>query len=391
MDNFTFKSPTQFVFGRGTHREVGKYAARCGAKKVMVLYGGGSVVRNGILQEVVDSLDAADLDFIVAGGVQPNPISSFVYSAIDAAREEKIDFMLAVGGGSVIDTAKAVAAGVPYDGDFMDFYRGKGVTEALPVGVVLTIAAAGSEGSPNTVITDVETRVKKGARGECLRPQFAILNPELTFTLNKYQSACGISDMMAHIFERYFTKTPDNAVTDRMCEAILLAVKDVAMRVIIDSEDYEAQAALMWSGMLAHNNICGVGREQDWASHALAHQVSGVYDAAHGAALAAIFPAWMKYCVDEDVDRFARVAVNVWGVNAADYADDKKALALAGIAKYEGFLRGIGMPTRLTQLDVPEDAIPQLVELLFKVSGDTVGYFKKLTPADVEAIYRLAL
>jgi alcohol dehydrogenase YqhD (iron-dependent ADH family) len=163
------------------------------------------------------------------------------------------------------------------------------------------------------------------------------------------------------------------------------------MRVIIDSEDYEAQAALMWAGMLAHNNICGVGREQDWASHALAHQVSGVFDAAHGAALAVIFPAWMKYCVDEDIDRFARLAVNVWGVNVADYDGEKKALALAGIAKYEEFLRSIGMPTKLSQLDVTEDAVPQLVELLFKVSGDTVGYFKKLTPADVEAIYRLAL
>lgn len=388
MDNFTFKSPTQFVFGRGTHAQAGKYAARCGAKKVMVLYGGGSVITNGVLQTVLDSLDAAGLDFIVAGGVQPNPVSSYVYQAIEAAREEKVDFMLAVGGGSVIDTAKAVAAGVPYDGDFLDFYRGKGVKEALPVGVVLTIAAAGSEGSPNTVITDEETKIKKGASGECLRPQFAILNPELTFTLNAYQSACGISDMMAHIFERYFTKTKDNAVTDRICEGLLLAITEKAMDVIIDREDYEAQAAIMWAGMLAHNNICGVGREQDWGSHALAHQLSALFDAAHGAALAVVFPAWMKYVVDEDVDLFARIAHNVWGVAMSD---DKRQMALDGIAAYENFLRGIGMPTNLAQLDVPEEAIPQLVELAFAPGGSTIGYFKKLTPADVEAVYRLAL
>lgn len=386
MDNFTFKSPTQFVFGRGTQSQVGKYAARYGAKKVMVLYGGGSAVRSGLIQEVAESLDAADVEFFVVGGVQPNPVSSFVYDAIEAARAENVDFLLAVGGGSVIDTAKAVAAGVPYSGDFLDFYRGKAVKEALPVGVVLTISAAGSEGSPNTVITDEATMIKKGASGDCLRPVFSILNPELTFTLPKYQTACGISDMMAHIFERYFTKTRENAVTDRMCEGLLLAIKDSAMRVIIDNEDYEAQAALMWASTLAHNNICGVGREQDWGSHALAHQLSALFDAAHGAALAVVFPAWMKYCLDEDVELFARMAVNVWGVEPAE---DKKAVALAGIECYLDFLRSIGMPTTLAQLDVAEADIPRLVELLFAAGG--AGRFKKLTPADAEAIYRLAL
>ena len=386
MDNFTFKSPTQFVFGRGTQSQVGKYAARYGAKKVMVLYGGGSAVRSGLIQEVAESLDAADVEFFVVGGVQPNPVSSFVYDAIEAARAENVDFLLAVGGGSVIDTAKAVAAGVPYSGDFLDFYRGKAVKEALPVGVVLTISAAGSEGSPNTVITDEATMIKKGASGDCLRPVFSILNPELTFTLPKYQTACGISDMMAHIFERYFTKTKENAVTDRMCEGLLLAIKDSAMRVIIDNEDYEAQAALMWASTLAHNNICGVGREQDWGSHALAHQLSALFDAAHGAALAVVFPAWMKYCLDEDVELFARMAVNVWGVEPAG---DKKAVALAGIECYLDFLRSIGMPTTLAQLDVAEADIPRLVELLFAAGG--AGRFKKLTPADAEAIYRLAL
>lgn len=388
MDNFTFQSPTQFIFGADTHKRAGKYMAQCGGKRALVLYGGGSVLRSGVLHEVLDSLDAAGVDCVALGGVQPNPGSSFVYQAIETAREAQVDFLLAVGGGSVIDTAKAVALGAPYAGDFLDFYRGKPVTEALPVGVVLTIPAAGSEGSPNTVITDEENKIKKGTKADCLRPKFSVLNPELTFTLPKYQSACGISDMMSHILERYFTKTPDNAVTDRMCEAVLLAVKDVAMRVIIDSEDYQAQASLMWAGMLAHNNICGVGREQDWASHALAHQLSALFDSAHGAALAVIFPAWMRYCLDEDVERFARLAANVWDVPASD---DKRQMALAGIERYQEFLRSLGLPTRLEHLDVPEEAIAELVELLVAANGPTVGNFKKLTAADAEAIYRLAL
>ena len=388
MENFTFKSPTQFIFGMDTHKRAGKYVAQCGGKRALVLYGGGSVLRSGVLHEVVDSLDAAGVDCVTLGGVQPNPGSSFVYKAIEAAREARVDFLLAVGGGSVIDTAKAVAMGAPYGGDFLDFYRGKPVEEALPLGVVLTIPAAGSEGSPNTVITDEENKIKKGTKADCLRPQFAILNPQLTFTLPKYQSACGISDMMSHILERYFSKTPDNAVTDRMCEAVLLAVKDVAMRVIIDNEDYQAQANLMWAGMLAHNTICGVGREQDWASHALAHQISALFDSAHGAVLAVIFPAWMRYCLDEDVERFARLAANVWEVPESD---DKRQMALAGIERYQEFLRGLGLPTKLAHLDVPEESIPELVELLVASNGPTVGNFKKLTAADAEAIYRLAL
>lgn len=389
MDNFVFQSPTKFVFGKGTHHDVGKYVAELGVKKALVLYGGGSVVNSGVLEDVLASLAQAGVEFLSAGGIQPNPISTFVYDAIEGARDENIDFLLAVGGGSVIDTAKAVAAGLKYDGDFLDFYRGTArIKEALPIGVVLTIPAAGSEGSPNTVITDVETNVKKGAAAECLRPRFAILNPELTYTLNTYQSACGISDMMAHIFERYFTRTKENAVTDRLCEGLLLAIKSVAMRVIIDREDYEAEAALMWASTLAHNNICGVGRVQDWGSHALAHGVSALFEAAHGAALAAIFPAWMKYVVDEDVERFAHIAHVLWDVAESD---DKKQMALDGIAAYEDFLRTIGMPTRLTQLDVPEDRIGELVELAYALGNSTVGQFKKLTPEDAEAVYRLAL
>lgn len=385
MENFIFTSSTQFVFGADEHKRTGKYIAQCGGKKALVLYGGGSVLRSGRLQEVVESLDAAGVDCVVQGGVQPNPGSSFVYQAIEAARAENVDFLLAVGGGSVIDTAKAVAAGVPYSGDFLDFYRGRPVEKALPVGVVLTIPAAGSEGSPNTVITDEENKIKKGTKSDCLRPQFAILNPELTFTLPKYQSACGICDMMSHILERYFTKTQDNAVTDRMCEAVLLAVKDSAMRVIIDSEDYQAQAALMWAGMLAHNNICGVGREQDWASHALAHQLSALYDVAHGAALAVVFPAWLRYCLDEDVNLFAQLAARVWQVPESD---DKRQMGLQGIERFQDFLRGLGLPSKLEHLDVPAEAIPQLVEQLHAACGDTVGNFKKLTMADAEAIYK---
>lgn len=388
MDNFVFKSPTKFIFGEGTHKEAGKYVLECGAKKVLVLYGGQSAINSGLLDAVCISLQEAGVDFVSLGGVQPNPISSYVYKAIDAAKEEGIDFILAVGGGSVIDTAKAIGAGLCYDGDFLDFYKGKAVEACTPVATILTIAAAGSEGSPNTVITDESTMIKCGAGGECMRPIFSILDPTLTFTLPRYQSACGISDMVAHVCERYFTHTKNVDITDRFCEAILLTVKDNAIKVIIDCEDYNAQAEIMWAGTQAHNNMCGIGRVQDWASHDMSHQLSAIHGIAHGAALAVMFPAWMKYVVDEDVERVAQFASRVWDVPVSD---DKKAMAMEGIARHEDFLKTIGMPTRLAHLDVSEEQIPELVEVLARTGRKTIGSFKKLTMEDVANIYKLAL
>lgn len=295
MDNFTFYSPTYFAFGKKQEENVGHYVKRFGGSKVLLHYGGGSAIRSGLLERVKKSLEASGITYVELGGVKANPRSGLVYQGIDICRKEGVDFVLAIGGGSAIDSAKAIAAGAVYQGDFWDFYQGKPVNEALPVGTVLTIAAAGSEGSPDSVITNENGRYKRGATGEGLRPAFSVLNPELTQTLPAYQTACGITDIMAHLFERYFTTTKEVEVTDRMIEGLLLTMIHEGPRVIADPDNYQARANIMWAGTMAHNNSCGVGRVQDWSSHNIEHELSAEYDCAHGAGLAAVFPAWMKY------------------------------------------------------------------------------------------------
>ena len=313
MNNFTFYSPTYFVFGKDQENNAGQYVKRFGGSKVLLHYGGGSVVRSGLLARVKASLEKEGLSYVELGGAKPNPHSGLVYEGIALCRKENVDFVLAVGGGSTIDSAKAIAAGAVYDGDFWDFYCGKPVEKALPVGTVLTIAAAGSEGSPDSVITKEEGMLKRGASGEALRPVFSILNPALTQTLPAYQTACGVTDIMAHLFERYFTNTKDVEVTDRVIEGLLMTMIHEAPKVIKNPDDYQSRANIMWAGMLAHNNCCGVGRDQDWASHCIEHELSALYDCAHGAGLAVIFPAWMQYNMNHDVMRFAQLASRVWG------------------------------------------------------------------------------
>ena len=295
MNNFIFYSPTEFVFGRDTEAQTGALVQKYGARKVMIVYGGGSVIRSGLLARVEKSLQEVGIPYCMLGGVQPNPIDTKVYEGIDLCRKENVDMMLAVGGGSVIDTAKAIAAGVPYNGDFWDFYIGKAiVTKALKVAVVLTIPAAGSEGSGNTVITKVDGLQILSLRAPgVLRPVFAVMNPELTYTLPPFQTACGIADMMAHIMERYFTNTKDVEIGDRLCEGTLLAIIKEATTVMKEPENYGARANLMWCGTIAHNGTCGVGCEEDWASHFLEHEISAIYIATHGAVLSVIFPKSM--------------------------------------------------------------------------------------------------
>lgn len=389
MNNFSFYSPTYFVFGRGTENEAGKYVKRFGGSKVLIHYGGGSVVRSGLLDRVKASLRKAGIDFTELGGVMPNPRSGLVYEGIDLCRREAVDFILAVGGGSAIDSAKAIAAGVVYDGDFWDFYEGKPVNKALPLGTVLTIAAAGSEGSGDSVITKEEGMLKRGASGEALRPVFSILNPELTQTLPPYQTACGATDIMAHVLERYFTNTKEVEVTDRLCEAILLTMVKEVPRVIEDPDNYEARANIMWAGMVAHNNIVGVGRDQDWSSHAIEHELSALYDVAHGAGLAVIFPAWMTYVMKHDINRFAQIAVRVWGCQM-NFANPEET-AKEGIRRFKQFLTSIGMPISFKELGAREEDIPLMVEKLGLGEKDTIGGFVALTAKDVENIYRLAL
>ena len=391
MNNFTFYSPTYFVFGKDEENNVGKYVKRFGGTKVLIHYGGGSVVRSGLLNRVKQSLPAEGLSFIELGGVKPNPRSGLVYEGIDLCRKEKVDFVLAVGGGSTIDSSKAIAAGTVYEGDFWDFYSGKLVTKALPVGTILTIAAAGSEGSPDSVITKEEGMFKRGATGEGLRPTFSILNPALTQTLPPYQTACGITDIMAHLFERYFTNTTDVEVTDRVIEGLLMTMIHEGPKVIADPNDYQARANIMWAGMIAHNNCCGVGRDQDWASHNLEHELSALYDCAHGAGLAVVFPAWMEYTMNHDVMRFAQVANRVWGC-AMDF-QHPEITAKAGIQAFRAFLKSIGMPQTMAEVGGKEEDIPYLAHTAAygNDNGGTLGGFVVLKEEDMANIYRLML
>ena len=390
MNNFVFYSPTEFVFGKNTEVQVGALARKYGAQKVMIVYGGGSVVRSGLLDRVKQSLQEAGVAYCEMGGVQPNPTDGKVYEGIQLCRREQVDMMLPVGGGSVIDTAKAIAAGVLYDGDFWDFFIGRAkVEKALKVAVVLTIPAAGSEGSGNTVITKTETLQKLGlCAPEHLRPVFSIMNPELTYTLPAYQTACGIADMMAHIMERYFTNTPDVEISDRLCEGTLTAIIKEAYRVKQQPDNYAARANIMWCGTVAHNGICGVGREEDWASHALEHEISAIYDVAHGAGLAVIFPAWMAFMAEHNPAKIAQFAHRVFDIPKSE---DLEEMALAGTARLKHFFRYMGLPVSFKELGIEHPDIDRMLVSLRRNKGELLGNYVKLTMTDCREIYRLAL
>ena len=389
MNNFQFYSPTCFVFGKDTEESTGQYVERFGGSRVLIHYGSGSVVKTGLLDRVKASLAAKGISYIELGGVKPNPRSGLVYEGIELCRKEKIDFILAVGGGSVIDSAKAIAAGAVYDGDFWDFFLGKSITKALPLGTVLTIAATGSEGSPDTIITHEEGMYKRAADGDAVRPMFSIMNPELTMTLPAYQTASGITDIMSHVMERYFTRTKDVEITDRLSEGILLAMIKEAKRVMADPNNYEARANIMWAGTVAHNDSVGVGRQQDWGTHHLEHELSALYDCAHGAGLAIMYPAWMTYAMKQDVNRFAQFAVRVWGCQMN--FEDPEVTAREGIAAYKAFVKSIGMPTTLGEIGGKRRGYPDpwLQTCFYKKPNH--GSFIKLTEESSAEVYRLAL
>ncbi|MBU3856604.1 MAG: iron-containing alcohol dehydrogenase [Candidatus Phocaeicola excrementipullorum] len=389
MNNFMFYSPTEFVFGKETELQTGALVKKFHGTKALIVFGGGSVLRSGLLERVKESLDKEGIAHVEMGGVQPNPTDPKVYEGIGLGRREKVDFLLPVGGGSVIDTAKAIAAGIPYDGDFWDFFTGKAVPEkALRIGVVLTIPAAGSEGSGNSVITKTDGLKKLSLRTpEVLRPAFAVMNPELTYTLPAWQTASGITDMMAHIMERYFTNTADTEVTDRLCEGTLKAIIKEALTVIKEPENYGARANIMWAGTIAHNGICGVGCEEDWASHFMEHEVSALYDVTHGAGLAVIFPAWLTYMADHNVRKVAQFANRVWDVPASE---DKKAMALEGVVRMKAFLHEIGMPITFRELGIENPDISALVCRLHENKGEFVGNYVKLDRQATRQIYETA-
>ena len=384
MNNFTFYSPTEFVFGRETESRTAELVKKYGGSKVLIVYGGGSVIRSGLLARVESVLSDAGIAYVELGGIQPNPTDPKVYEGIELGRREGIDFILPVGGGSVIDTAKAIAVGIPYEGDFWDFFIGK----AVRIGVVLTIPAAGSEGSGNSVITKLDGLKKLSLRTpEVLRPAFAVMNPELTYTLPAWQTACGITDMMAHIMERYFTNTEDTEVTDRICEGTLKAIIYEAMRVTIEPCNYGARANLMWAGMIAHNGTCGVGCEEDWSSHFLEHEVSAVYNVSHGAGLAVIFPAWLTYMAEHHAGKVAQYAARVWDVPKST---DCKAMALEGIRRFKSFLHSIGMPVTFRELGIEHPDIDLLVKKFHENKGERVGNYFPLDSKASREIYEIA-
>lgn len=390
MENFNFYSPTEFVFGKGRENECGTYVKKFGGSKVLVHYGSGSVVKSGLLDRVKKALESQSIPYVELGGVKPNPRDTLVYEGIELCKKENVDFILAVGGGSVIDSSKAIAVGVPYDGDFWDFYCGKSeIKAAIPVATVLTIAAAGSEGSGDSVITKENGMLKRGAGSEFMRPKFSIMNPELTCTLPAYQTACGATDIMAHVFERYFTNTTEVEITDRLCEAVLMTMVKETPRVIADPNNYEARANIMWAGTVAHNGIVGVGRSQDWNSHGIEHELSALYDCAHGAGLAVIMPSWMEFVMSHNVMRFAQMASRVFGVpmNFENPEDTAK----KGIKAFRTFLRSIGMPINFSELGAKEEDIPYLVEKFGLGKDGRTGGFVSLSSEDVASIYKIAV
>lgn len=391
MNNFTFYSPTEFVFGRSTQKQTGELCRRYGATRVMIVYGGGSVVRSGLLDEVKASLAEAGLEFCELGGVQPNPVDTKVREGLEVARRFKPDFMLPVGGGSVIDTAKSIAVGYFYEGDFWDFYIGKAKpAKALPVGVVLTIPAAGSEGSGNAVITNTTTHVKAGIRQPMLlRPKFAVMNPELTMSLPQWQTSSGIADMMAHILERYMSNTPGVQVSDRLAEAMLLTIMEVAPKLMENPNDYDARANIMWCGTIAHNDTCSLGRQEDWNSHAMEHEISAKYDVTHGAGLCVVFPAFLQYASHRNPHKIAQLAHRVLGVvpTGNDEAD-----ALEGVKRLKAWFHDVlRMPVSFAQLGIENPDIELMNTRLHKLKGEIMPGYIELDADATREIYKLAL
>ncbi len=386
MEDFTFRNATRIIFGRGVENQVGSEASKYGSK-ILLHYGGGSIKKYGLYDRILKSLKDAGLKIIELGGVQPNPRLTLVKEGIEICRREKVDLILAVGGGSAIDSAKTIAFGVPYDGDVWDFYAGKAqLKEIIPVGVVLTIPASGSESSGSAVITNEKGWYKKGIVSELLRPKFALLNPEITFTLLPYQTACGVSDIMAHIMERYFTTTEDVELTDRLCEAALRTVINNIPIVLKEPENYAARAEIMWTGTIAHNDLLSTGRMGDWASHKIEMEISGIYDLAHGAGLAVVFPSWMEYVYKNDPERFSQFAFRVWG-REPDFNNIEKT-ALAGIESLKNFFKRIGLPVTLKEANIPYDRLEEMAKKC--TERGPVGNFVKLGTSDVLKILELA-
>ena len=392
MRDFVYHAPTEVVFGKQSEEKVASLVKKYGGHKVLVHYGGQSAKKSGLLDKICGLLRDGGVDFVCLGGVVPNPRLSLVHTGIDLCRKEGVDFILAIGGGSVIDSAKAIACGVPYDGEVWDFYLGKAEPACyLPVACVLTIPAAGSEMSESSVITNEDGDVKIGYSNQMSRPRFAIMNPVRTFTLPPYQTAAGVTDMVMHTMERYFSPEDDMDLTDAVAEAVMRSMMENVFKVLADPKDYRARAQIMWGGSIAHNDLTGCGLSGDWATHQLEHELSGMFDVTHGAGLAAIWPSWARYVYKENVSRFVRFAVNVLGV-PQDFTDPE-GTAIRGSEAMERFYHAIGMPINIHELIGKEVSDAEIKEMARKCTRDhkiTQGSFKVLGSEDIEAIYRMA-
>jgi alcohol dehydrogenase YqhD (iron-dependent ADH family) len=388
MDNFVFDGASREIFGKGAENSLAVEIKRFGGKKVFLHYGMGSIMKSGLYDKVIKLLKDGGLEIVEQGGVRPNPVVSHVREGIRICRDSKADFILAVGGGSVIDSAKAIAVGVPYSGDVWDFAESKAAPKtAIPVGVILTIPAAGSETSRYSVITNEDGMLKRDAVNENLeliRPKFAILNPDLTLTLPPFETACGVADILAHAMERYFSRTKNVDLSDKLCEAVMKSVIKNAPVVIKEPGNYDARAEIMWAGSLAHNDLIGMGRGWDFVTHMIGMELSAMYDIAHGASLTIMFPAWMKYMYKLYPVIFAKFAVNV--LNIDNDFDSVENTALAGIKELESFYGEIGMPISLTEAKIPLDRFDELAEKCNKA-----GNIKKINKADIIEILKLAI
>ncbi len=386
MDNFTFQNTTKIIFGTNTEKKSGNETKKFG-NNILLHYGSGSIKKSGLYETVINSLKKENIKITEFAGVKANPVLSLVNEGIKICKEKEIDFILAVGGGSVIDSAKAIAIGAKYDGDVWDFYgTDKKVERALPVGVVLTIPAAGSETSNGSVITKEEGSYKRYSNSQKIRPVFAILNPELTYTLPSFQTACGAVDIIAHITERYFTNTKNVELTDRLSEATLKTIIRNIPIALKEPNDYSARAEVMWAGTIAHNDILGTGRLCDWGSHEIEHELSGIYDIAHGEGLSIVLPAWMKYVYKINIPRFAQFAVRVF--NVEQNFESMEQTALEGIKSLENFFKNIGLPTTLKEIKISDEKFEEMAQKC--TEKGPVGNFKKLFKEDVLNIFNIA-
>lgn len=386
MKDFEFQNCTKIIFGKDSEEKAGTEVKKY-SSKILLHYGGGSIKKYGLYDRVISCLKKEDIGIVELGGVLPNPRLKLVKKGIELCRQEKIDFILAVGGGSVIDSAKAIAIGVPYKGDVWDFFEEKTkIKKSIAIAVILTIPAAGSEVSGASVITNEDGLYKKGVEANIMRPKFSILNPELTFTLDNNQTAIGVADILAHIMERYFTQEKNVDLTDRLCEATFKTlIKNISV-VLKENDNYAARAEVMWAGSVAHNDLLDTGRVGDWASHMIEHELSAIYDIAHGEGLAIIFPAWMKYVYKNNIERFAQFGQRIWGVDFHPY--DLEGMALESIKRFEDFLKRIGLKTRLSEISISDDRFKEMAKKC--TENGSVGSFVKLGKEDVLNIYNLA-